>query len=989
MYAGVQFMVQTTAELVGSPRAAPLPKLSATTTERMPHLEEWLLAVSLGATLWVVCAAAYFPYHDATNNLARYVLMDRAWFGTPASFVQVRLLPTPYIALDLIGVLLVHFLGPAAGLRAMACLLVTVVPAGMYALLRATCPERRGWALVGVLCSLTFYLFIGFFNFVAGIGVALFWLAAWWPRRDATRWRTRASLLVGLAGVFLVHLAGAMTVLVVVGIAYLVNIWSRVTSSRMVGRASTLSHPGSDAGAPPTGFDWWRTLASPRFTFLVSSGVTVGIMSIIWHLSLGREPSVLSVPPDFRSLGNKIENLASPFYSFSYTQMVVMGAGYAASLFAFLAVNRRTLHLDALLASTTAFAFLFFIFPYRLDGAGYVDMRWLLPALVLPFCATAITPAPTQRSWLAIPFVATLLHLGVVHHETRKLDAQLTAYRQVIDAVPPGARLLPIVANREQYGRLDPLRHFALWHTIDGGGRVPGLLSEEERYSTNPPPLAHKFFGHFREPDILYYPDEAWGAEKPYPQHSLDWRRIDADYDYIVVAGRDPAARTAVAPHADEVSQRPDIALYRVRSSETGAPTTQASAGDVTTTGTRTHTDGFVRTPAAVPGAVPTGRHATVSRARPRASYSALTGRWGDVRARFVDDPSGGSGWHGRDLHAGGFYTTQQLDYVIGRIQAHAEPWASAYQQLLGSVGRVRGRQPHAVAVYNVPGYYDDQKGFFAATGGITGDADAAYVLALAYRLGDGASDADAAQRILTAWAHADTGVTGHDGQLSMAEVGVGFVIAAELLSNYPGWSQSDREAFARWVRTVYLAQAVNPIKDRKNNWGDWGSLGAVTADDYLGDMGALAAETVLIQQHIDSSIAPDGHMPEETARGSGGIWYMYFALDPLTAAMKVVRNAGGPNLFDPSTPQGARVEKALTYLFNALQNPSAWPFGANPKAPQATETWGYDLFDAMANIYGNAQWAAYAASRHPIQNTGHHYAWTFPTLMNAPYVSP
>src|SRR4029077_15776424 len=117
---------------------------------------------TLAATLIVVCAAQYFPYHDATNNLARYVLMDRAWFGTPATFVRVRLLPTPYIALDVVGVLLVHLLGPVNGLRAMACLLVTLLPAGMYALLRVTCPARRGWALVGVLCSLSFYFLIGF-----------------------------------------------------------------------------------------------------------------------------------------------------------------------------------------------------------------------------------------------------------------------------------------------------------------------------------------------------------------------------------------------------------------------------------------------------------------------------------------------------------------------------------------------------------------------------------------------------------------------------------------------------------------------------------------------------------------------------------------------------------------------------------------------------------------------------------------------------------
>jgi hypothetical protein len=183
----------------------------------------------------------------------------------------------------------------------------------------------------------------------------------------------------------------------------------------------------------------------------------------------------------------------------------------------------------------------------------------------------------------------------------------------------------------------------------------------------------------------------------------------------------------------------------------------------------------------------------------------------------------------------------------------------------------------------------------------------------------------------------------------------------------------------------VYLPQAVNAIKDRKNNWGQWGSFGAVTAYDYLGDAAGVSDETTRLERHIDSAIAPDGSMPEELKRQSGGIWYTYFALAPLTAALNVVRNSGGPNLFDPSTPRGARVQKALNYLFNALQDPSAWPYGANPKVPGPRETWGYDLFEAMSAEYGNSQWEAYAATRRPIMNPGHHYAWTFPTLMRAP----
>jgi hypothetical protein len=459
----------------------------------------------------------------------------------------VRAIPTPYIALDLVGVAMAHLLGPQLALRAMTVLLVCVIPLGTYLLLRATCPERRGWALVAVLCSLSFYLMIGFFNFVAGIGAALIWLAAWWPRRDRTDSRTRIGLALGLAVVFFVHLAGAMSALVVVGVAYLLDAWARW-------RASGRRWP--DAAA----------LWTPRMTTLLSSTAAVALCAGVWHLSLGPEPPVPHVPPDFRTLGNKLANLASPFYALSYVQMRTMASGYALSLVAFLAVNRRTLRPDVMLWSAATFVALFLVFPYRVDGAGFVDMRWLLPAILLPFCATATGPVPRQRALLAIPFLAVLAHAAVVHRAATRFDAELTVYRQVLDAVPPTARLLPLIAEPQPQSRLSAFRHFALWHTIDGGGRVPGLLTEEERYDTNPPSRPHKFFGHFREPVILYYPDERWGTDRFFP---LDWQRIATDYDYVIAVGADPRARAPLDGHADKIDSAGDIAVYRVRDSTT------------------------------------------------------------------------------------------------------------------------------------------------------------------------------------------------------------------------------------------------------------------------------------------------------------------------------------------------------------------------------------------------------------------------------------
>jgi hypothetical protein len=305
----------------------------------------------------------------------------------------------------------------------------------------------------------------------------------------------------------------------------------------------------------------------------------------------------------------------------------------------------------------------------------------------------------------------------------------------------------------------------------------------------------------------------------------------------------------------------------------------------------------------------------------------------------------------------------------------------------MAAANRLRSWQPHTIALYVTPGFYKGAAAFFAATNGITHDADAAYVNAVAYRLTGDGSYADCTVRILRAWAHDNTGVaTTDDSQLSMAELGTGFIESAELLTGYAGWSEADRTSFRNWIRTVYLKQSADPIKDRTNNWGEWGTFGAVTADYYLDDAAGFADETARLQRHIDQALSPDGHMPDEVSRGESGLWYTYFALAPMTAAARVIENGGGPNLFQWSSPSGKRIKVALDVLLAGAQDPHNWPPGVTPKGPNPTKDWWpYDLFEAMSDEYGNKQYDAYAAQRRPIMNTGHHHAWTFPTLLKAP----
>src|SRR6202043_4136012 len=96
-----------------------------------------------------------------------------------------------------------------------------------------------------------------------------------------------------------------------------------------------------------------------------------------------------------------------------------------------------------------------------------------------------------------------------------------------------------------------------------------------------------------------------------------------------------------------------------------------------------------------------------------------------------------------------------------------------------------------------------------------------------------------------------------------------GFVLSAELLHPYKGWTATDRLMFRHWLRAVYYPQAAAPIRDMANNWGDWGVFGAVMTDYYLNNRASLDSETVRLEHHIDAQIAVDGSMPNEIARGS------------------------------------------------------------------------------------------------------------------------
>lgn len=507
--------------------------------------EEVLLAIALGVLVAIVLLARHFPYQDAPNHLARYVLISRAWAGEATPGVEVYFAPGPYFAIDVLGVALVRAVGAKAAGKVLALTGILAVPCGMYLLLRAVSWARRGWALVGVLLALSWFLLAGMINYTIGLGGALAWLALWWNARTARAARVRLALAAGMAALYLVHLVAPLVALLVVwvdtllaSIPVLSAAWRRPAARRAAALRTVV----------------WELVRRPAFvTALLVSGVAAVLWLWTWRVQAG-----IPVPPMeavFRSPGNKLLALGAPIYSFSVVQAGIQAAAYVAALVAFVRANPAAMRLDTFTLSTGLLLALFVVFPK--DGAvSGLDIRWPLPALLLVFCVTTPTRARPQRAWLLVAFAGCLAHAGVVTAYVRDFDARLDEYDVVLGRVPRGARLLSAHLDGDLYPRIGPYMQYSLWHVVRGHGEAPGLFSVTPL--RDDPPFPH--LRHFVVRRRSYTPAPRRDGALP----AIAWDSVAADYDYLVLVDPRGRARRAVASHACEVARQGAVTLHRV-----------------------------------------------------------------------------------------------------------------------------------------------------------------------------------------------------------------------------------------------------------------------------------------------------------------------------------------------------------------------------------------------------------------------------------------
>ncbi|MEE6263444.1 alginate lyase family protein [Plantactinospora sonchi] len=166
--------------------------------------------------------------------------------------------------------------------------------------------------------------------------------------------------------------------------------------------------------------------------------------------------------------------------------------------------------------------------------------------------------------------------------------------------------------------------------------------------------------------------------------------------------------------------------------------------------------------------------------------------------------------------HPGVLVSRPQLDFIRSRVNAGAQPWRGAYDQMMASNFASLSRTPKPRAVVECGSYSNPNNGCTDERQ----DALAAYTLALAWYITQDSRYAEKAIQIMDAWSAVIQDHTNSNAPLQTAWAGSSWPRAAEIIRyTYGGWSSTGVNRFATMLRNVYLPEIVNGNMTSNGNW--------------------------------------------------------------------------------------------------------------------------------------------------------------------------
>jgi hypothetical protein len=163
--------------------------------------------------------------------------------------------------------------------------------------------------------------------------------------------------------------------------------------------------------------------------------------------------------------------------------------------------------------------------------------------------------------------------------------------------------------------------------------------------------------------------------------------------------------------------------------------------------------------------------------------------------------------------HPGVLVSAAQLDFVRAQVNANAQPWRNAYNQMTASKYASLSRTPKPRATVECGPVSNPNNGCTDERE----DAIAAYTDALAWYITGNTAYAQKAIQLMDAWSATIRDHTNSNAPLQTGWAGASWTRAAELIKYaYKNWPNSAR--FGTMLRNVYLPKIVNG----SNSNGNW-----------------------------------------------------------------------------------------------------------------------------------------------------------------------
>ncbi|MFJ4923493.1 alginate lyase family protein [Streptomyces sp. NPDC088725] len=209
--------------------------------------------------------------------------------------------------------------------------------------------------------------------------------------------------------------------------------------------------------------------------------------------------------------------------------------------------------------------------------------------------------------------------------------------------------------------------------------------------------------------------------------------------------------------------------------------------------------------------------------------------------------------------HPGVNLNTAQLDFVRSKVQAGAQPWKAAYDQMMGSSYASLSRTAKPRANVECGSYSNPNNGCTDERE----DAIAAYTDALAWYITRDDRYAQKSIELMDAWSNSIKQHTNSNAPLQTGWAGSSWPKAAEIIKRvHGGWSNSGR--FDTMLRDVYLPTLIKG-SNSNGNWELTMVEAATSIAVYLDDKTSYDKAISLYLARVPAYVylASDGDLPK------------------------------------------------------------------------------------------------------------------------------